>query len=267
MSTSSHWFRRLATVTLMLGVLAGCAKSPTSASDTTSADNASSLAQPTAKTTCKELSTGQSLVATAKNVGDLAIYADPSDAAPSQTMANPRLINNDPNAKSPLTFLVKDIPESQKCKWVQVYLPVRPNGSTGWVKQSDVENAINDYRIEVSLDGFTLNVFKDGKQVQDIPIGVARDNTPTPGGMYYTTELIKTPDPQGAYGPYAFGLSGFSDTLTTFNGGPGQLGIHGTNEPSAIGTKVSHGCIRMDNANITKLAKTIPLGTPVIIAA
>ncbi len=118
--------------------------------------------------------------------------------------------------------------------------------------------AVNDYRIEVTLSAFSLKVFKDGDQVEDIKIGVARDNTPTPGGLYFTTELIKTPNPDGAYGPYAFGLSGFSDTLTTFNGGPGQLGIHGTNEPAAIGTQVSHGCIRMSNDDITAWPAVLP---------
>ncbi len=186
---------------------------------------------------------------------------------PTSTLANPRLINNDPNAKVPLTFLVADLPEAQKCDWAQVYLPVRPNGSTGWVKSTDVAFAVNDYRIDVTLSAFSLRVFKDGDQVEDIKIGVARDNTPTPGGLYFTTELIKTPNPGGAYGPYAFGLSGFSDTLTTFNGGPGQLGIHGTNEPSAIGTQVSHGCIRMANDDIIRLARFLPLGTPVQIDA
>ena len=181
-------------------------------------------------------------------------------------MTNPRLINNDPNAKVPLTFLVKDMPDDQNCMWVQVYLPERPNGSTGWVKATDVTLARNPYRIQVMLDEFKLLVFKDDQQVQEIPVGVAKDNTPTPGGLYYTTELIKTPDPSGAYGPYAFGLSGFSDTLTTFNGGPGQLGIHGTNQPNAIGTKVSHGCIRMSNENITTLAQMLPLGTPVQVS-
>ena len=181
-------------------------------------------------------------------------------------MPNPRLINNDPNAKVPLTFLVKDIPGAQRCQWVEVYLPVRPNGSTGWVKAADVTLARNPYRIEVQLAEFKLLVFKDDQQIKEIPIGVAKDNTPTPGGLYYTTELIKTPDPSGAYGPYAFGLSGFSDTLTTFNGGPGQLGIHGTNQPGAIGSKVSHGCIRMSNENITALAQMLPLGTPVQVS-
>ena len=91
-------------------------------------------------------------------------------------------------------------------------------------------------------------------------------DTPTPVGEFYLTELLAPPNPNGAYGPYAFGLSGFSDTLTTFNGGPGQLGIHGTNQPNLIGTKVSHGCIRMSNENITALSQLLPLGTPVQIS-
>lgn len=215
---------------------------------------------------CNQLPAGESAVATAAQEGDLGIYDAPGAAVPTKTLANPRLINNDPNAKVPLVFLVKDIPDAQGCAWVQVYLPERPNGSTGWVKAADVTLTRNPYKVQVFLDEFTLKVLKNDQPVQQIAIGVARDNTPTPGGLYYTTELIKTPDPSGAYGPYAFGLSGFSDTLTTFNGGPGQLGIHGTNQPEAIGTKVSHGCIRMNNTDITALAKLLPLGTPVEIS-
>ncbi len=94
---------------------------------------------------------------------------------------------------------------------------------------------------------------------------MAKNNTPTPGGIYYLVELIQPPDPNGDYGPYAYGLSGYSNTLTSFNGGPGQLGIHGTDDPAGIGTQVSHGCIRMSNADITQLAKILPLGTPVQI--
>jgi len=256
----------LATMLAVLLLAAACGgKSKQALTETTTPDGSAvtTMAPPTAPTVCQQVPAGNSTVATAKNVGDLPIFAQPTDTTPATTMANPRLINNDPNAQSPLTFLVKDIPAAQKCAWVEVYLPVRPNGSTGWVKQTDVTYATNPYRVEVSLAEFSLKVFKDDKQVEDIKVGVAKDNTPTPGGLYYTTELIKTPDPSGAYGPYAFGLSGFSDKLTTFNGGPGQLGIHGTNEPSAIGTQVSHGCIRMSNADITRLAQTLPLGTPV----
>ena len=72
-------------------------------------------------------------------------------------------------------------------------------------------------------------------------------------------------DPKGAYGPYAYGLSGFSPVLNEFLGGDGTVGIHGTNDPSGIGRSVSHGCIRIRNAAISKLAGMLPLGVPVQI--
>jgi lipoprotein-anchoring transpeptidase ErfK/SrfK len=76
---------------------------------------------------------------------------------------------------------------------------------------------------------------------------------------------LKQPDPSGLYGPWAFGTSAFSDVLQSFGGGPGQIGLHGTNYPQGIGTDVSHGCIRMSNTNITRLAHVLPLGTPLSI--
>jgi lipoprotein-anchoring transpeptidase ErfK/SrfK len=208
-----------------------------------------------------------SLTATAIAPGELPIYPAPDPAAaPARTMTNPRLINNDPNAAVPLLFLVKDTPDAA-CDWIEVYLPVRPNGSTGFVKRSDVTLQANPYRIEVRLGEFNLKVFNGSETIMDTDVAVASDNTPTPGGLYYTTELVKTPNPGGVYGPYAYGLSGFSEVLQTFNGGPGQLGIHGTNAPERIGSKVSNGCIRMHNDDITKLAGILPLGVPVQILA
>ncbi len=64
---------------------------------------------------------------------------------------------------------------------------------------------------------------------------------------------------------FAIGLSGHSNTLSEFAGGDGQIAIHGTNDPGTIGTKVSHGCVRVNNDVILKLA-TLPLGTPVVIS-
>ncbi len=55
--------------------------------------------------------------------------------------------------------------------------------------------------------------------------------------------------------------------LTSFNGGDGVIGIHGTNDPSSVGRDVSHGCIRLRNADVTYLAERLPLGTPVRILA
>jgi lipoprotein-anchoring transpeptidase ErfK/SrfK len=77
--------------------------------------------------------------------------------------------------------------------------------------------------------------------------------------------LIKAPNPNTVYGPYAYGLSSHSDTLTSFNGGDGEIGIHGNNDASVLGHNITHGCIRIDNAEITRLAGKLPLGTPVDI--
>ena len=150
-----------------------------------------------------------------------------------------------------------------------VQLPVRPNGSTGWVNASDVSLTVHDYRIEIELAAYELRVFKGDDELLTTPIGVGTQDTPTPGGVYYIKELLQPPSPNGPYGTYAYGLSGFSNVLESFAGGNGVIGIHGTNQPDLIGTSVSHGCIRMENDVIDRLVEEIglPLGVPVEIQA
>jgi len=208
------------------------------------------------------------IVATAARDGELAVFPSPGATTTTLTLSSPKLVNDDPNAPVPRVLLVTQAP-ADNCAWVEVSLPVRPNGSTGWVKRDDVTLSSHPYRIVASLGAFDLKVYQGDEVVLDAPIAVAEDDTPTPGGTYYTTELLKPPDPEGDYGPYAYGLSGYSEKLQSFNGGNGQLGIHGTNHPERIGTKVSHGCIRMRNEDITTLAEKIqlPLGVPVQIVA
>lgn len=199
-------------------------------------------------------------VATPRSSGDLVVLAAP-DGPPLLALAHPRRIGGQ---TVPLVLLVVDEADDG---WAQVALPTRPNGSTGWVRASGMAMRSHEYRIEVELDRFHLAVFLGRRQIFEAPVAVATDDAPTPGGMFYTTELLETPDPDGPYGPYAIGLSGHSEVLTSFNGGDGQLGIHGTNEPDKIGTKVSHGCIRLDNGAMTRLAKLgLPLGTPVFVS-
>lgn len=165
----------------------------------------------------------------------------------------------------PIVFLLKSEGEDR----VEVYLPVRPNGSTGWVDRDDVEIAPLRHRIEVDLSSHSIKVFEDGETVVEEPIGVGRTDRPTPGGVYYLKELLQPPNPDGPYGTYAYGLSGFSTVLTSFNGGEGVIGIHGTNEPELLGEDVSSGCIRLHNDVIERLVDDIglPLGTPVEIIA
>ena len=66
-------------------------------------------------------------------------------------------------------------------------------------------------------------------------------------------------------GLFSFGLSAHSNVLKRFAGGDGRVGLHGTNQPALIGSNVSHGCIRLRNRAVRRLAKVLPLGTPVYI--
>lgn len=159
----------------------------------------------------------------------------------------------------PLVLLVK----RRRNGWLRVHLPVRPNGSLAWIRASDARLRVNPYRVEVSLRRHRLTVWRYGRRMLSRKVGVGQALAPTPTGRYFVTDLIKARDPRGLYGPYAFGLSGFSPVHTTFGTGNGQIGIHGTNQPEALGTDVSQGCIRIGNATVTALARVLPLGTPV----
>ena len=167
-----------------------------------------------------------------------------------------------PTATQPLTLLVKQT----RGGWVQTYLPTRPNGVLGWLRASAVHLLKDPWALAIHLHSHHLVVRKAGRLVRTLPIAVGKSSTPTPTGHFFVNELLKQPDPAGAYGPYAFGTSDFSNVIKHFgNGGNGQIGIHGTDQPWVIGTSASHGCIRLYNADVTWLAKILPLGTPVHI--
>ena len=165
--------------------------------------------------------------------------------------------------QTPLVLLVKQV----TADGVEVYLPVRPNGTTGWVDPSDVDLYSTDLQLDIYHKDHTLTVSQAGQIIATYPIATGQDDMPTPGGVYFIRELLAPPDPKGLYGPYAYGLSGYSPVLDNFNGGDAVIGIHGTNEPNSIGKDISHGCIRMYNDDVTALVETwqLPLGTPVYI--
>ena len=144
-------------------------------------------------------------------------------------------------------------------------LPIRPNGSTGWVRAEDVRGVQNPYRIRVELGAHRISVYDGDAVLLQEPVAIGKPSTPTPPGTYYLRVLLKAPDPNTVYGPYAYPLSGHSEVLTSFNGGDGELGIHGNNDASVLGSSVTSGCIRMSNESITRLAGILPLGTPVEI--
>ncbi len=185
--------------------------------------------------------------------GTVDVYAEPDAPQPVTTIENPKSAEG--LNVGPVVFLANG-PVDPDADWINVLLPVRPNGSDGWVRRADVTLTANQFHIEVRLSAHQLRVFDGTEQVMQAPIGVGTTNTPTPGGAFYIRSLIASTDP--AYGTYAFGLSGFSEVHETFNGGPGDIGIHGTSDPSTIGTDVSNGCIRLEDGNVVRLAGLLP---------
>jgi lipoprotein-anchoring transpeptidase ErfK/SrfK len=169
--------------------------------------------------------------------------------------------------------------DGQTSSRYKVLLPIRPNGSTGWIDPGQVKKFAHDYRILVELSSHRITAYKGDSVILSEKIAVGRDDSPTPNGRYYLKELLRAcenekqpdgkikcvPNDKGIYGPYAYGLSGFSPTMQTWNGGDAVIGIHGTDKPELLGTDVSHGCIRMSNEGITALSKVLPLGTPVTV--
>ena len=215
-----------------------------------------------------------SYIATAKStVGQVPVYDSPTATNPSRQLENPWLVDPDvPTSKVTQVFLVK----AQEPNWVEVLLPVRPNGSTGWVKTADVTVTPNTFAIKIELGAHTITVTNADKVIYtgavavgavDPPLPDVGKPTPTPTGEYYLRVLLQAPDPNTVYGPYAYGLSSHSDSLDEFAGGDAEIGIHGNNDPSVLGKNATHGCVRMDNAAITMLSKQLPLGTPVDIVA
>ena len=199
--------------------------------------------------------THTSTVATAAT-SEIVAYVEPGGEDPVSRLANPI------PSGSPLVF---EVISAHVNGWHEVKLPIRPNGSTGWIKAEDVTLASNPWRLEISVADHQLRVFREGRLTIDSPVAIGTGATPTPIGSFYLTELLQPTDPSGPYGTFAFGLSGFSETLMEFNGGEGVIGIHGTNDPGSLGTDVSHGCIRIENSVIDEMATFLPLGTPVLI--
>jgi len=193
----------------------------------------------------------------------LSVFSGPNTRTTARVLDNPWLVDpSQPATAVPQVFLVE---ARQRDGWVRILLPVRPNGSSGWVRATDVTLSPVTFKLRVQLAAHRLTVFDRGTVVYRGPVADGAPSTPTPVGQYYIRALIKAPNPNTVYGPYAYGLSSHSDTLTSFDGGDAEIGIHGNDDPSVLGESITHGCIRIDNTEITRLAGILPLGTPVDI--
>jgi lipoprotein-anchoring transpeptidase ErfK/SrfK len=203
---------------------------------------------------------GPALVARAMAGDVIEVYSDPADGAPVRTLPATTRFG------FPTVALVTSVGhDGPRAGWLEVLVPERPNGATGWVRSDAVETREVTLEVIVDLAARELQLLDSGATVLRAPVAVGTAEHPTPTGRFFVTDKLETPDPNGPYGPYAIGISAHSDALTEFAGGPGQIGIHGTNEPGSIGRAASRGCVRVADEVVERLAHLLPLGTPVTI--
>jgi L,D-transpeptidase-like protein len=145
--------------------------------------------------------------------------------------------------------------------WLEIRLPMRPNGRKGWVRESAL-GPLYRVRTRLTVDRTRLRatLYRSGRRIWRSPIGVGQAGTPTPPGRFWIREKFRVANSGGIYGPRAFGTSDYS-RLSDWPGG-GVIGIHGTNEPQLIPGRPSHGCIRVPNRAISRLYRLMPIGTP-----
>jgi hypothetical protein len=155
--------------------------------------------------------------------------------------------------------------------WVEVRLAQRPNGSTAWVPLSDVSLSTTPYQLVLNLSTEHLAVYESGQEILDFPAGIGAPDDPTVTGDYFVTMRVPPPDP--GYGPFVLVTSAHSDSIADWEGsGDAIIAIHGpitSYDDALIGTTgaaISHGCIRLHDADLAQLAG-IPAGTPLDIEA
>jgi lipoprotein-anchoring transpeptidase ErfK/SrfK len=182
------------------------------------------------------------------------VYGAPDAAKRTSTLRGRNSIDQ------PSAFLVLD----QQPGWFHVLLPVKPNGSTGWLKASDVQVATTTDYLRVTVSQFRIDHYVAGKWHGGFRVAVGKPSTPTPTGLFYI--LASQQVDQAPYTPGIFALSGFApQPIPGFLGA--TLGVHGWTDPSVIGTRASNGCVRLMSKDMEPLLRTLILGTPVDIVA
>ncbi len=149
--------------------------------------------------------------------------------------------------------------------WLHVRLPGRPNGHTGWIRQHATAASSTRWHIVVETSSRRVVVYRDGHPRRAFAAIVGKPSTPTPLGQFFVEESIALRS-TAVGAPFALALSARSNVFQEFDGGPGQIALHGLkNVGGVLGTAVSHGCVRLANGAMRWLVSRIGPGVPVTV--
>ncbi len=193
-------------------------------------------------------------IAADASVARVALYRSPGTPVPTGAwLPNPTVEG------LPLVFLVR----REQPGWLQVQIQARPNGATVWIKRSDVATRPVANHIVIARGARRISLYHGNQLILEDVAAVGKASSPTPLGTFYVDGTVKVPNPNGAYGAYQVSFTGFSEVYQHFGSGIGQVAMHGTNQPALLGTPASHGCVRLSNDTVTRVALLAPTGTPV----
>jgi lipoprotein-anchoring transpeptidase ErfK/SrfK len=174
-------------------------------------------------------------------------------------------------ARRPITEIRTVLPVLRQRKgrdglrWLQVRLPGRPNGRTGWIRRRATVSSWTGWHIVVDTSSRRVTVYNRGRRTRVFRAIVGKASTPTPYGQFFVEEAIQL-SKSAVGGPFALALSARSNVLQEFAGGPGQIALHGLwNVGGTLGTAVSNGCVRLDPGAIRWLVARVGPGAPVTI--
>jgi lipoprotein-anchoring transpeptidase ErfK/SrfK len=149
--------------------------------------------------------------------------------------------------------------------WLRVRAPGRPNGTKAWMLQAGTALSTTSWSIVIKTSSRRLLVYRYGRLVRSFGAIVGKASTPTPHGHFFVEESVRML-PGAPGGPFALALSARSNVFQEFEGGPGQIAIHGiANLGGTLGTAASHGCVRVSNRSVSWLVTRVPAGAPVAI--
>ena len=150
-------------------------------------------------------------------------------------------------------------------RWLHVRLPGRPSGHKGWIRTDRTRRTSTEWHIALDVSARAVTVYRNGRVDREFQAVVGTPSTPTPRGRFFIEEALAL-SPQDAGGPFALATSARSRVFQEFDGGPGQIALHGTaNLAGALGTASSHGCIRLSTRAITWLSRRIGHGVPLTV--
>ena len=152
-----------------------------------------------------------------------------------------------------------------RASWLHVRLPGRPNGHTGWIRRPATVLRTTVWHLVVETSSRRVIVYRRGHAIRVFKAIVGKPSTPTPHGEFFVEEAIRLRATDvGA--PFALAVSSRSNVLQEFDGGPGQIALHGLdNIGGVLGSAVSHGCVRLADATMRWLVVRIGPGVPVSI--